>query len=360
VSLASRFILITQLALFAVFGAQADSLDGYPDLRERYDYHFQKQVESSLYQLGLRDAIQDKRLAVALVDITDLEEPRVAAVNGDEMIYAASLPKIAILLGVFAQIEQGKIKLTPAVHESLVQMIRYSSNVEATRMLNLVGKAELIKILQSDRYHRLYDPSVNGGLWVGKEYGKHAAYQRDPLHNLSHGATVMQVARFYYLLETGQLLSSPELCKTMKAIMGEPGIKHKFVKGLADRRDARMYRKSGTWHQWHADSAIVEIGSHRYIIVALANDSHGGQWMVKLAAPLNDLIAPPTERFYTVSRQSKPKQDLNPVRTTPTEAAPGRMVKIPAHLQNLPLIEQRKDAWPARERGNNIVAWALQ
>lgn len=359
-SLASRFILITQLALFAGFGAQADSLDGYPDLRERYDYQLQQQVESSLYQLGLGSAIQDKRLAVALVDITDLEEPRVAAVNGDEMIYAASLPKIAILLGVFAQIEQGKIQLTPAVYDSLVQMIRFSSNVEATRMLNLVGKAELIKILQSDRYHRLYDPSVNGGLWVGKEYGKRPAYRRDPLHNLSHGATVMQVARFYYLLETGQLLSSPKLCKTMKAIMGEPGIKHKFVKGLANRRDAHMYRKSGTWRQWHADSAIVEVGGHRYILVALANDSRGGQWMVNLAAPLNDLIAPPTQRFYTASRHNKPNQPATAVKASRTKTKPSSTITIPKDLEDLPLIERRKDAWPAGKPRNNVVAWALQ
>ena len=70
-----------------------------------------------------------------------------------------------------------------------------------------------------------------GGLWVGKEYGKSPAYQRDPLHNISHGATALQTARFYYLLETGRLVG-PKLSREMKRMLGKPGIEHKFVKGL--------------------------------------------------------------------------------------------------------------------------------
>ena len=137
--------------------------------------------------LALGQAVHNKKLAVALVDITDPTRPRYAALNGDEMFYAASLPKIAILLGAFVQIERGRMEMTPATRQSLTRMIRVSSNTEATRMLNRVGKQEVIDILESERF-RLYDPDVNGGLWVGKEYGRSPAYRRDPLHHLSHGA----------------------------------------------------------------------------------------------------------------------------------------------------------------------------
>ena len=41
------------------------------------------------------------------------------------------------------------------------------------------------------------------GLWVGKPYGKAAAYRRDPVAHLSHGATAFQVARFYFMLDRG-------------------------------------------------------------------------------------------------------------------------------------------------------------
>ena len=158
-------------------------------------------------------------------------------------------------------------------------------------MLNRVGKQNLLDILTSDRF-RLYDPLVNGGLWVGKEYGKSPAYQRDPLNNLSHGATALQAARFYYLLETEQLVE-PSLGREMKSILSKPEIEHKFVKGLAGVPDVRIYRKSGTWYQWHSDSAIVESGQYKYIVVALAESSQGGRWLTRMIAPIHRLIVPP-------------------------------------------------------------------
>jgi beta-lactamase class A len=261
-----------------------------PSLWKSFDSSLQRQLDKTLTQLGLRKAVNNKKLSVALVDITRLNKPRVAAVNGDEMQYAASLPKIAILLGAFVEIEKGEMKLDPDTRESLTRMIRVSSNEDATRMLNRVGKQRLLGILQSRKFD-LYDPKVNGGLWVGKEYGRSAAYQRDPLHNLSHGATAMQTARFYYLLETGRLVG-PGLTREMKSMLGNPGIHHKFVKGLAGYPDAKIYRKSGSWRQWHADSAIVEAEGHKYIIVALAEDANGGTWLSRLIQPIHQFMVP--------------------------------------------------------------------
>ena len=180
--------------------AWAGSNDAIPELWDRHDPVLQRQLDKILAGLGHAKAIRNKKLAVVLVDITNPVEPRVAAVNGNHMIYAASVPKIAILLGAFIEVREGNMTLDNETRESLTRMIRYSSNVDATRMLNRIGKERLLEILQSEEFD-LYDPQVNGGLWVGKEYGKSAAYKRDPLHNLSHGATAMQVARFYYLLE---------------------------------------------------------------------------------------------------------------------------------------------------------------
>jgi beta-lactamase class A len=157
-------------------------------------------------------------------------------------------------------------------------------------MLRRVGKKKLIEILRSDDY-RLYDPAVNGGLWVGKEYGGSPAYRRDPLHNLSHGATALQAARFYYLMETGRLVG-PKLTRVMRSMLGDPEIHHKFVKGLDGVSGAKIYRKSGTWRQWHADSALVAAGRHKYIVVALAESPKGGRWLANMIGPIHRLIVP--------------------------------------------------------------------
>ena len=276
-------LLVLLLSVPAVFGSQRP-----PSLGSCSNSRLQEGLESCLRELKLDKAAEHNKLSVALVDITDPARPQLAEINGDRMMYAASLPKIAILLGAFERIASGEMEFDAATQDKLTRMIRNSSNQAATEMLNQVGKLYLADLLQSPKY-RLYDPLYNGGLWVGKDYGKAGAWKRDPLANLSHGATAFQVARFYYLLETGQLVS-PESSREMKNILSKPAIHHKFVKGLQSRPDAEIYRKSGSWRQYHADSAIIEHNGRRYIAVALADDAQGGEWLSRLIVRLDDLI----------------------------------------------------------------------
>ena len=192
-----KFFIAVFLAAFitipATVGASANGV--LPRLADSRDAHLQQGLEQALAKLGLDRAIRRGKLAVSLVDITDEQHPHLASVNGREMMYAASLPKIAILLGAFARIERGDMQLDANTRDTLVQMIRYSSNHAATKMLNRVGKQFLITLLESPRY-ALYDKQHDGGLWVGKEYGKSSAYRRDPLHHLSHGALKGAISRF--------------------------------------------------------------------------------------------------------------------------------------------------------------------
>jgi len=277
---------------FLILAVPTYAQRGSADLSESCDPILQKGLERCLTALKLNQAANHRSLSIVLVDITNPSWPRMAYINPNEMMYAASLPKIAILLGAFERIAKGDMTLDDETQEKLGLMIRNSSNQAATEILNQVGKAYLADLLQSPRY-RLYDPERNGGLWVGKEYSKSGAWRRDPLHNLSHGATALQVARFYYMLQTGQLVS-PEHSLQMKAILSDPAIKHKFVKGLESKHpNSRIYRKSGTWKQYHSDSAIIEHDGHRYIAVALAKSPLGGKWLSDLIVAMDDLISTP-------------------------------------------------------------------
>jgi beta-lactamase class A len=278
------------LAFSLVFFSVSSILASSPE--EACDPGLQKGLEDCLTSLRLQNAIVEKNLSIGLVDITDLSSPRMAYVNPNEMMYAASLPKIAILLGAFERIFRGDMQLNDRTWDELQQMIRYSSNEAATHLLQRVGKEFLANLLQSPRY-RLYDPARNGGLWVGKDYSASPAWKRDPLHNLSHGATALQVARFYYLLETGRLVS-PGFSRLMKGILGNPAINHKFVKGLrAIYPDARIFRKSGTWKEFHSDSGIIEHEGYRYIAVALTRSPDGGMWLSDLIVQLDTLVRRP-------------------------------------------------------------------
>ena len=221
---------------------------------------------------------RSKKLSIGLVDMRDPLHARYAGINKKEMVYAASLPKIAVLLTSIQAIENGELAETPEVREDMRLMIAKSNNAATTRMIDRVGMDQIARVMQDPRY-QLYDRSNKGGLWVGKAYGRGGARHGDPIKNISHAATAEQVCRYYYMLANG-LLVSPERSRQMLEIMGNPELHHKFVNVL-DRiaPDAQVFRKSGSWKNWHADSVLVWGKNRKYILVGLAETPEGEQLM---------------------------------------------------------------------------------
>ena len=261
----------------------------YPLIRDQRDIELQNKLQSLIVEMNLTAEVDAKKLGIALVDISDELNPKYAGINDDTMMYAASLPKIAILFGLFKQAEQGIVELHDDLLIQANAMIRTSSNEAATSLLKLVGIKYLANLLQSPDY-LLYEKQTGGGLWVGKFYDKEVAQLRDPINNLSHGASPLKVAEFYYLLATNRLVNKT-LTEKMKAIMADPGIPHKFVKGLDSACPlAKLYRKSGTWLDWHSDSAIVSHGGKTYIAVALIQDEKGGEWLTEMIKRFDQMI----------------------------------------------------------------------
>lgn len=271
-----------------------DAIAPFEDLAPLWDWsdpELQAQVDRALARLGLDDDVRRGRLAVCLVDLSDSKRPRVASVNGNEMLYAASLPKIAVLLAAFEKIAQHQMSYDAGTRRLMEKMIRRSDNHAATELMERVGKKYIARVLLSPRY-RLYDPQHNGGLWVGKDYAKAGLWMRDPLHNLSHGATAIQVARFYYMLWTDNLVT-PEYSRKMKEVMSGEHLNHKFVRALARMAvPLRVFRKSGSWRTYHSDSALVQRGNGAYIAVALSDDPHGGDWMGEIITVLDHIVIP--------------------------------------------------------------------
>lgn len=291
--------LLAALILALTLSTPVVAIDNsYPLLLSSADQKLQNQMENLVRKQGMWKAVERGELSLLLAIVTDPLQPRVAELNGHKMMYAASLPKIAILLGAAVAIEDGKLILDDRLQADITNMIRYSCNECATRVLGLVGREELIDLLESPKFD-FYDPKGDGGLWVGKDYGPHPAYHRDPLYNLSHGATAFQVARFYYKLNTGTLVN-PEYTALMMEALSKPAIKHKFVKGLQGVNGIDIRRKSGTWKNYHADSALVHYKDQTYIIVGLVNNPKGGEWLTKLAGPINDLVGSQS-RMITVA-----------------------------------------------------------
>ena len=278
------FLLLICSVKLAPAGYREDS---FPSPDSELQQSLQKAVEA----MNLTEPLAERRLAVSLVDVTDAQNPRYAGLNDREMMYAASLPKICVLVAGFERILQGQLAYTPALKEMFIRMIRFSSNVDASCAIQTVGFDYIAKVLTSPKY-QFYDPTQDGGLWLGKAYGGPRDYwKRDPLHHLSHGATSLQVARFFLLLEQGRLVN-PQYSAEIKEILSKPGLHTKFVKGLEDRPGYQIYRKSGTWSKWHADAALVEGADRKYIAVALMEDPRGGEIFPNLIKKMDGLIGP--------------------------------------------------------------------
>jgi beta-lactamase class A len=236
--------------------------------------------------------IRNKKMAIGLVDLSGAQ-PRFARVNGNEMMYAASLPKIAILLAVYVSFEDGSLVETDEIHEELAAMIRVSSNTAATRLIDEVGMQKIQSVLKDPRYG-FYDEKRGGGLWVGKRYASDGPRIGDPMFNISHGATATQVCRFFYLLAQGRLINA-ERSAQMLDDLADPHLHHKFVSQVEERApDAQMFRKSGTWKQWHSDAIMVRGSGWRdYILVGLVESQNGERLLRQVLPAMEELIVPP-------------------------------------------------------------------
>ena len=268
------FLLPGSFTMSVVYAIENTDLQ-QPVLYDTVDTELQLALESVVNaNPSWKKLIGQKRMTVGVVDLSN-DEVRFASVNGDVMMYAASMPKIAILLAAYASFEDGSLVESDEIHRDLTAMIRKSSNKAATRIIDLVGFDKIAEVLSNPVYG-LYDENKGGGLWVGKRYAQAGARRGDPLFNISHGATATQTCRFYYLLATERLIS-PYRSRQMLQDLSKPGIHHKFVNALDKLApDAKVFRKSGTWKRWHADSIMVRGNKWRnYILVALVESSEG-------------------------------------------------------------------------------------
>lgn len=261
-------------------------------LRQVQDRALQARLERALKQNGLwRSLIDRGEMSVGLVDLADHRAPRFAQVNGDTMLPAASLPKIAILLAAYHSFADGGLKETLPIRADLIDMIKWSSNPAANRMIDRIGLRKIDNLLLSSRY-RFYDPKKGGGIWVGGGYPPSYEQYPDPLKNIIHTATATQVCRFYYLLAYGRLIN-PEPSRQMLKILSYPLLQDKFVSVLETSVPPnRLYRKSGTFKIWHADSVLVwgEEPWRRYILVSLVQNAQGEQILRELVPKMEQLL----------------------------------------------------------------------
>ena len=84
------------------------------------DANLQALFDKSIKANNLDKYIKKNELSVTLVDITDVNNPKLAHANGRTSFYAASLPKLAILLAVYEEAQLGNLELSPEINDCLL------------------------------------------------------------------------------------------------------------------------------------------------------------------------------------------------------------------------------------------------
>ncbi len=284
------FLLLVILEGFAQSELPVKIVDSIKPIKELQNNELQHILETEICSNPKWNSlVVREKMSIGVVDLTRIEDIRYAGLNDDFMMYAASLPKIAILLTAMDAIENGELKDSEEIQNDLRLMISKSNNKASTRMIDRLGYEKIEKVLRGPK-NKLYDEEVGGGLWVGKRYAAGGKRYPDPIKGLSHAATTRQVCSFYYQLVMGNLVST-ERSKQMLEIMKTPALHHKFVNTLDKiAPEADLYRKSGSWKNYHSDSVLVWGPKRRYIIVALIEDTYGEQIIRDLVIPLEKVL----------------------------------------------------------------------
>jgi beta-lactamase class A len=286
-------ILILALVLLCSVGCTSlglrtkSKVDSYTlDYTTPVDHALQAKLETIDTHLRAQYGMAREQTSVGVLD---LRAARLAMIHPDHMEYAASVPKVGILLAYFQLHPEAAAQLDAQTRHELGMMAKASNNEMAAKFSREMGLKQIQQVINS--YH-FYDTNHGGGIWVGKHYGKGGERIGDPLSDISHAATVRQLLRFYLLLEQGKLVS-PAASRTMRDIFASPDIPHddiKFIKGLAGR-NLQIIRKWGSWENWLHDTADITGPDRHYILVALTNHPKGDEYLVDLAGAVDDLMS---------------------------------------------------------------------
>ena len=246
-------------------------------------------MERSLYNgtLRIKKTHRLERLGIAYYDSqTTLQW----SYNADTLFHAASTIKIAVLLGVYAQVARGELTPESPVHvrnrftsivdgrpfsidpgpmdgevakregrtmtiyELSYEMITKSSNLATNLLIDVVG---------IDRIKQCLDDLRIDGIVMVRGVQDEAAFQAG-INNL---VTANGVLRLLRMIADGRAYS-PEVCAQMLEIMLDTRAKSGIPAGVP--RDASVAHKTGNISTVHHDAGIVYIGNRRpYFLVVL-------------------------------------------------------------------------------------------
>ncbi len=240
--------------------------------------------------------LQEKNLAITLVDLSDAQHPAQASFRGTEPIYPASVVKLFYLVAAHRQMEDGRLKETDELRRALHDMIVDSSNDATHYVLDeLTGttsgpelaSAEMAEwALKRNAVNRYFASqgytaiNVNQKPWCEGPYGRDRVFVGEKYDNRNK-LTTDATARLLTEIVTGRAITHARSTQMMELLKRDYAGKksadpddqaHGFT-SIALQPGARLWSKAGWTSATRHDAAYIELpNGARFVLVTFTTE----------------------------------------------------------------------------------------
>ena len=313
------------LLMFAVSATHGDTA---PSPSAARDYlasiqpsaSLQEFLDGAVAELSAADPkLRRTEVGIAILDLTDRDQPRLAHFHGDRPIYPASVVKFVYLMAAYAWKEQGRLTIDPALDTELTAMIRQSSNQATRKVFARLTETEPGPELGPEPYQDFCERRFAVKRWLaslgiddlhcvnptydgnGDLFGRDRQFLRDrTLGGVLKGRgeefpnrqamTAIGTVKLLALLATDRALtredSSAVRGRMRRDPIEQPHLMARIAGGAKRIPGLEVYAKSGTWGPIYADAGIVRDPSGRDLVIAVfteATPAYRGNLIAELA-----------------------------------------------------------------------------
>ncbi|MBD0324779.1 MAG: serine hydrolase [Pyrinomonadaceae bacterium] len=239
--------------------------------------------------------LEEKNLAITLIDLRDPQHPVQASFRGNEPIYPASVVKMFYLAMAHRLMEDGKLKETDELRRALKDMIVDSSNDATSYVLDLLTGTTSGPELKGDELKKWAEKrnivnryfaaqgytniNVNQKTYCEGPYGREQFFRGSRGENRNR-LTTEATARLLMEIVTGRSVT-PARSKSMLELMkrdysnksGDADDQAHAFTALALEPGARLWSKAGWTSTTRHDAAYIELPSGaRFVLVIFTTD----------------------------------------------------------------------------------------
>ncbi len=253
-------------------------------------------------KLGSVPKIEANKLAISLVDLTSLEDPKFGDFRGSELFYPASIVKLFFLAATHIKLEDGSISDTPGLQQALKYMIVDSSNDAAGYVVDLLtgttsgaqlSDVEMIEwSAKRKALNDIFVPLDYLGInicqktWGDEPYGRDKIFLGADSCNRNR-LTANDTARLLASIVQGQVSSSKRCRRMMNLLKRDYAIINEDLNnqptGFCGKAllsipgttpEAKLWSKAGWTSKVRHDAAYIELASGKRLVMVIFTEGY--------------------------------------------------------------------------------------